>query len=150
MSSNLVLTDVPWSVRGDGLLLTVRLTPKSARDEIGGVERLSDGRTVLKVTRARGSARRRRPMTALIRLLAKALHISASAVRLESGASGRLKILHLQGDAGTLARPWPACRRRRGFLKPPNRQNFRGIFIEGCRFRGYARFACPIVPNRFT
>ncbi len=38
-----------------------------------------------------------------IRLLTKALRIPASAVRLEAGAHGRLKTLHLDGDAGTLA-----------------------------------------------
>jgi uncharacterized protein len=102
MCSNLVLSEVPWSMRGDGLVLTVRLTPKSALDQIGSVAQLSDGRPVLKV-RVRAVPQDGEANGALIRLLAKALHISASAVRLESGASGRLKTLHLQGDPETLA-----------------------------------------------
>jgi uncharacterized protein len=92
----------PWSVRGDGLCLSVRLTPKSSRDEIGTIETLADGRTVLKI-RVRAVPQDGEANEALVRLLAKALHISNSAVRLEAGASSRLKTLHLQGDAGTLA-----------------------------------------------
>jgi uncharacterized protein YggU (UPF0235/DUF167 family) len=78
------------------------LTPKSSRDQIDGIEQLSDGRPVLKV-RVRAVPQDGEANGALVRLLAKALHISASAVRLESGAGGRLKTLHLQGDAETLA-----------------------------------------------
>jgi len=97
------LSNVPWSFRGDGLSLSVRLTPKkSARDEIGGIEELADGRTVLKV-RVRAVPQDGEANAALQRLIAKALHISLSTVRLESGASGRLKTLHIQGDAETLA-----------------------------------------------
>ena len=82
--------------------MSVRLTPKSSRDEIGGIERLADGRTVLKV-RVRAVPQDGEANAALISLLAKALRIAASAVRIEAGASGRLKSLHLDGDAGTLA-----------------------------------------------
>ena len=89
-------------MREDGLYLSVRLTPKSSRDEIGGLETLADGRTVLKV-RVRAVPQEGEANEALQRLLAKALHVSASAVRIESGASGRVKTLHLKGDAATLA-----------------------------------------------
>jgi uncharacterized protein len=43
------LSNIPSSLREDDLVLSVRLTPKSARDEIGGSDHLADGRTVLKV-----------------------------------------------------------------------------------------------------
>ena len=92
----------PWSFRADGLVLSVRLTPKSSRDEITGFETLADGRMVLKA-RVRAVPQDGEANAALVRLLAKALHISASAVRVEAGASGRLKTLHLQGDAEILA-----------------------------------------------
>ena len=92
----------PWSFRADGLVLSVRLTPKSSRDEITGFETLADGRMVLKA-RVRAVPQDGEANAALVRLLAKALHISASAVRIEAGASGRLKTLHLQGDAEILA-----------------------------------------------
>jgi uncharacterized protein len=96
------LSSDPWRFRGDDLLLSVRLTPKSSRDEIGGIEELADGRTVLKV-RVRAVPQDGEANEALVKLLAKALHMSASAVRIEAGASSRLKTLHLQGDAATLA-----------------------------------------------
>ena len=92
----------PWSFRGDGLILSVRLTPKSSRDEIGGIDELADGRMVLKA-RVRAVPQDGEANAALIRLLAKALHMSASAVRIEAGANSRLKTVHLQGDAETLA-----------------------------------------------
>jgi uncharacterized protein len=38
----------PWVVREGGVVVTVRLTPKSSRYEIAGVEHLSDGRAALK------------------------------------------------------------------------------------------------------
>jgi uncharacterized protein (TIGR00251 family) len=96
------LSKEPWSFRADGLVLSVRLTPKSSRDEIIGFETLADGRTVLKA-RVRAVPQDGEANAALVRLLAKALHITASAVRIEAGASGRLKTLHLQGDAEILA-----------------------------------------------
>ena len=40
--------DRPWVVSADGLIVTVRLTPKAGRDSIDGIVHLSDGRTVLK------------------------------------------------------------------------------------------------------
>jgi hypothetical protein len=46
-------------LREDNLVLSVRLTPKSARDEIGGSDHLADGRTVLKVGCGRSFGRRR-------------------------------------------------------------------------------------------
>ncbi len=95
------MTDVPWSARGDELILSVRLTPKSARDEIGSLDRLSDGRTVLKV-RVRALPQDGEANDALIRLIAKALHIPQASVRIEAGASGRVKTLSLAGDASLL------------------------------------------------
>ena len=92
----------PWNIRGDGVILSVRLTPKSARDEIGGIEQLSGGRTVLKV-RVRAVPQDGEANEALLRVLAKALRIPVSAVRLDAGASSRLKSVHLKGDAETLA-----------------------------------------------
>jgi uncharacterized protein YggU (UPF0235/DUF167 family) len=38
----------PWTITGDGILLTVRLTPKGGRDAVEGIESTADGRTVVK------------------------------------------------------------------------------------------------------
>jgi uncharacterized protein len=79
-------------------LLSVRLTPKSLRDEICSMERLADGRTVLKV-RVRAVPESGKANEALLHLLAKMLRIPASTVLLEAGASGRVKTLCLKGNA---------------------------------------------------
>ena len=64
--------------------LAVRLTPKSSRDEIVGVEHLSDGRAVLKA-RVRAVPEAGAANEALIRLLAKSLSFAPSGLRLEFG-----------------------------------------------------------------
>ncbi len=91
----------PWSLRGDHLILTVRLTPKAARDEIGGVGQLSDGRAVLQV-RVRALPQDGAANEALVKVLAKALHLPATSMHLESGATSRVKCLRLIGDPGTI------------------------------------------------
>jgi uncharacterized protein len=95
------LANVPWSLRGDDVLLSVRVTPKSSRDEIVGIEDLADGRAVLKV-RVRAAPEDGKANEAVIRMLAKALRIRASAVELEGGAASRVKTLRLEGDAENL------------------------------------------------
>ncbi len=92
---------LPWSLRGGALVLSVRLTPKSARDEIGAIDHLSDGRAVLKA-RVRAAPQDGEANAALIKLIAKTLRIPAAAIRLESGATARLKTLVLTGDPQAL------------------------------------------------
>ncbi|MGQ0446077.1 MAG: DUF167 family protein [Beijerinckiaceae bacterium] len=96
------MCDVPWSLRGDNLLLSVRLTPKSSRDEICGIEQFADGRAVLKV-RVRAAPEGGKANEALVRLLAKVLRIPAGAVSIEAGVSSRLKTVRLAGDSRSLA-----------------------------------------------
>jgi uncharacterized protein (TIGR00251 family) len=93
---------LPWSAAADGLRLSVRLTPKSSRDGIDGIETLADGRSVLKV-RVRAVPESGEANAALIRLLAKSLKLPGSSVSLESGATARLKLLRLSGDPDELA-----------------------------------------------
>jgi uncharacterized protein len=92
----------PWAVREGGVVVTVRLTPKSSRDEIAGVERLSDGRAVLKA-RVRAVPEAGAANEALIRLLAKFLSMAPSGLRLESGQTSRVKTIHMAGDSVALA-----------------------------------------------
>ncbi len=69
-----------------------------------GIERLADGRSVLKA-RVRALPEAGAANAALIRLIAKALGLPASAVSLELGATSRVKTLFLKGDAGVLESP---------------------------------------------
>lgn len=91
----------PWQTTDDGLLLTVRLTPKGGQDRIQGIVEDSDGRPAIK---ARVSAP---PVdgaanVALIKLLAKTLGVSKSKIRFSSSETARIKRLHVVGDASDL------------------------------------------------
>jgi uncharacterized protein len=66
----------PWAACSDGLVVSVRLTPRGGRDLIEGIELLADGRSVLKA-RVRAAAT-------------------------EGEATARLKRLHIDGDSATL------------------------------------------------
>jgi uncharacterized protein (TIGR00251 family) len=92
----------PWIAVADGLRLTVRLTPKGGRDAIDGVGRLADGRNVLQA-RVRAAPSEGGANAALIGLLAKKLGVAARDVRLEAGASARLKRIKVDGDGAALA-----------------------------------------------
>lgn len=92
----------PWSVAGDGLRLTVRLTPRGGRDAIDGVETLADGRPVLKL-RVRVAPSDGEANAALIALLARELDLPRSAVKLTAGATARLKTVALTGEPDALA-----------------------------------------------
>ncbi len=86
----------PWRETGDGVELTVRLTPRGGRSAIDGVGE-AGGRAVLRVRVAAppvdGAANE-----ALIRTLADALDLPRSAIRIVAGTRGRIKTLHLEGD----------------------------------------------------
>ena len=86
----------------DGLELFVRLTARAARDEIGGVETTADGRSHLAV-RVRAIPDKGKANAALERLIAEALGMPRSAVRLSADATQRLKMLRIDGDAATVA-----------------------------------------------
>jgi uncharacterized protein len=84
-----------------GVALAVRLMPRSARDAIGGVEALADGRTAL-VARVRAAPSEGAANAALVRLIAKALGIPARDIDLAAGATSRVKRLAISGDGPTL------------------------------------------------
>lgn len=86
----------------EGLTLHVRLTPKGGRDSVDGIERLSDGRSVLKA-RVRAAASEGEANAALVRLIAKTLAVPPRDVTLEAGATSRIKRLAIAGDPATLA-----------------------------------------------
>ncbi len=92
----------PWSARAEGIALSVRLTPKSSREAIDGVELLSDGRAVLKA-RVRAVPEDGKANDALLRLIAKTLGAPASQASITGGATARLKTVAIKGDAAALA-----------------------------------------------
>lgn len=98
---------VPWTVRPDGLVVEVRLTPRAAMDRIDGVEILSDGAPVLK-TRVRAVPEKGKANEAALALLAKAAGVPVSRAELISGDSARRKIIRLAGDGAALASTFAA------------------------------------------
>jgi uncharacterized protein len=87
---------------GEGVMLSVRLAPKSARDEIVGVESFG-GETMLKA-KVRALPEGGRANEALERLVARWLKVPPSFVSVAQGGKSRLKQVLIEGDAATLIR----------------------------------------------
>lgn len=92
----------PWAVSADGLLVTVRLTPKGGRDSVDGIARLSDGSAVLKA-RVAAAPTEGEANDALVRLLARRVRVAPRDVTLVGGATSRIKRLLIRGNAVAIA-----------------------------------------------
>jgi uncharacterized protein (TIGR00251 family) len=86
----------------DGLIVTVRLTPRGGCDAIDGIETLADGRPVLKA-RVRAAPADGEANAALIALLAKALRIPPRRLAIVAGESARIKRIKIGGAGAELA-----------------------------------------------
>ncbi len=95
------MTARPWTQAADGIMLDIQLTPRGGRDAIEGVVCRADGRTVLKA-RVRAAPFEGAANEALRRLVAKALGVAPRQVDLATGATARIKRLHIAGDPRTL------------------------------------------------
>ena len=88
---------VPWR-RGAGcVIVRVRITPKSAKDTIDGVEETADGPALkarVRAVPADGAAN-----AALMKLLADWLGVPKSGVALAHGGKSRLKSVEITGNA---------------------------------------------------
>lgn len=98
------MSDLKLNLRhaGAGLLLPVRLTPKSSRDEIAGIEEFG-GEAVLKA-RVRALPEDGRANAALEKLIASWLKVPPSSVKVSQGGKSRMKQVLVEGDADALAR----------------------------------------------
>lgn len=91
------MPEKPWSIGTGALAVTVRLTPKGGRDAIDGIERLADGRCVLKA-RVRAAPSAGAANEALMRLMAARLDVAPRDISLVAGATSRVKRLLIRGD----------------------------------------------------
>ena len=94
--------DRPWAISADGLVVTVRLTPKGGRDSIDGIAHLSDGRSVLKA-RVSAAPSDGEANSALTRLLAQTVRVAPRDITLVGGATSRVKRMLIKGDVRAVA-----------------------------------------------
>jgi hypothetical protein len=92
----------PWRASTQGISVALRVTPRGGRDGIDGLETLADGSTVVKM-RVRAIAEAGEANRAVTEVLAKALGVPKTKVRLVSGATSRLKQIAVDGDPAKLA-----------------------------------------------
>jgi uncharacterized protein (TIGR00251 family) len=92
----------PWTATADGIVLSLRLTPRGGRDVVEGIGRLADGRSVLKV-RVSAAASEGEANAALVRLLAGTLRVAARDVSLVAGTTARIKRVKIAGAGAPLA-----------------------------------------------
>jgi len=94
---------MPIAPMADGIVLTVRLTPRGGRDALDGVAIDAAGRAM---PRARVSAPPEdgAANTAMLALLADELGIARKTLTLASGATQRVKRVHIAGDPTALTR----------------------------------------------
>jgi uncharacterized protein (TIGR00251 family) len=91
----------PWRYSTQGVSVALRVTPRSGRDDIDGVETLANGRSVVKV-RVRAIAEGGEANRAVTELIAKALGVTKASVRILSGTTSRLKQIAVDGDPAKL------------------------------------------------
>ena len=91
----------PWRHSTGGISVALRVTPRAGRDDIDGIETLSDGRSVVKL-RVRVIADGGEANRAVVALLAKVLRVPKAKVRLISGATSWLKQVAIDGDPAEL------------------------------------------------
>lgn len=95
-------SEQPWRTTAEGLVVRVRVTPKSGRDEIAGIETTAEG-TALKA-RVRAVPSDGEANAALTRLFAAWLGVPKATVTLVSGGKSRIKSLAIHGEPNALAR----------------------------------------------
>ena len=92
---------LPWMLDAMGVTLAVKVTPRASRTEVIGVQPQAEGRLALAVRVVSppvdGAANE-----VLVAFLAKKLGVPRSAVTLRSGATGRVKLFRIEGDAAML------------------------------------------------
>ncbi|MDX2307989.1 MAG: DUF167 family protein [Hyphomicrobium sp.] len=90
----------PWRERHGCVIVRVRVTPKSSKDTIDGLEVTVDGpafRVRVRAAPADGEAN-----TAVTRALSDALDVPRSAISLAAGPRSRVKSFEISGDVTSL------------------------------------------------
>ena len=96
------MTSSAFKLAPGKIIFTVRLTPKGGRDAIDGWAKGADSRDYLKA-HVSAPPHDGQANEALIMLIAGALHVAKSKVRIASGATARMKQIEVEGDCAALA-----------------------------------------------
>lgn len=96
------VSELPFKPNDGGGLLFIRVTPKSARREIMGLHRASDGSLSLQV-KVRAQPEKGKANEAAIELLADVLGLPKRAFTITAGASDRLKTVRIAGNFATIS-----------------------------------------------
>ena len=91
---------LPYSILPEGVRLSVLLTPKASRDEIGVVEHV--GTAFWLRAKVRALPEKELANKALIKLIARWLDVPKSDIEVSSGAQSRYKVLLISGDRAVL------------------------------------------------
>ena len=91
----------PWRPTREGIELRIRLTPKSSRDRVEGLEATADGLAVK--ARVRAVPEDGKANAAAARLIAEWLRLPGRSVSLAGGGKSRVKTLAIAGDPDTLS-----------------------------------------------
>lgn len=84
------------------MALSLRVTPNAGSDRIEGRELRADGDAVLRL-RVAAVPDKGKANAAAVALLAKALGVPKSAIRLVAGETARSKVVEIAGDGPSLA-----------------------------------------------
>lgn len=92
---------LPFKPDAQGGLLFLRVTPKSARQEIAGLHRGADGKLSLQV-KVRAQPEKGKANEAVIEFLADLFGLPRKAFTLTAGETNRLKTVHIAGNPTTI------------------------------------------------
>jgi uncharacterized protein YggU (UPF0235/DUF167 family) len=92
----------PWRLDGDALILSIRLTPRSSKAQLGGTWQDAQGAEWLCAS-VRAVPEKGKANAALIALLAKTFEVPSGAISLEAGDTSRLKRVRIAGHGVTVA-----------------------------------------------
>lgn len=84
-------------------MVSIRVTPRAARERIGEVVAEADGGRMIKLS-VTAAPERGKANAAAIRLLAKAWRVPKSSLSVVSGATERRKTIHVAGEPQDLIR----------------------------------------------
>lgn len=91
----------PFRHTRDGLLLAVRVTPKSSRNEVTGLHTASDG-TISLAVKVSAPPDKGKANKAVIEVLAEAFDLPKSAFSIVSGETDRHKVVSVTGNPAAL------------------------------------------------